>query len=190
MLFIINHITDKVEINAFSKTQAQLSFLKTDETLPGGKAIVYLATNIFRINDKEKLTADKDFGITGNISTLQIVKSRTTSNGKTCPLVFDQDHGFDIELSLFILLKDAKRINGAGVGMYLGDNKDDKEMKFSQKTFKEKLASSERLRTEFMKQVIEVLKEQLESSSESNYSNNFATNLNDDIMNSVNQFVA
>lgn len=34
----INHINQKLEMNAFAKTQAQVLYLKADETLPGGNA--------------------------------------------------------------------------------------------------------------------------------------------------------
>lgn len=38
ILFIINHINQKVEINMFSRTKSQVSYLKQGETLPGGNA--------------------------------------------------------------------------------------------------------------------------------------------------------
>ena len=43
ILFTINHINDKVEINPFAHTKAQIGYLKQGETLPGGKAALYLA---------------------------------------------------------------------------------------------------------------------------------------------------
>lgn len=36
ILFAINHINEKIEINPFAKTQAQTMFLKMNESLPGG----------------------------------------------------------------------------------------------------------------------------------------------------------
>ena len=63
-----------------------------------------------------------------------MVKSRTNKAGQFATLVFNQESGFDPELSLFILLKDNGRIKGAGIGLYIGDRND---LKFSQKNFKE-----------------------------------------------------
>ena len=45
VLFVINHITESVEINQFTKQQGQLSYLKKGERLSGGRAIIYV-TNL------------------------------------------------------------------------------------------------------------------------------------------------
>ena len=50
-IFVINHITAKIEINPFSKTQSQIMYLKQDESVPGGTAPIYLANNLLKFNE-------------------------------------------------------------------------------------------------------------------------------------------
>lgn len=139
ILFIINHINMKVEINAFARTKAQVSYLKPDETLPGGNAAIYLSNTIIRFDDNTKLKESEGFGIRGNLVDLCLVKSRTNAaGGETATLVFNQDTGYDPELSLLVMLKNAKLITGAGAWFSLSNRPD---LKFSQKQFKEKLSS-------------------------------------------------
>lgn len=100
---------------------------------------------------------------------LTLVKSRTNKAGQAATLVFNQESGFDPELSLFVLLKDNGRIRGAGIGLYIDDRND---MKFSQKNFKEKMANNPELQEVFMKAVIEVLKSQLDTDVKESIDNN------------------
>ena len=44
-----NHILDDIQINPFSKKQAQIAGLKDGERLTGGKAAVYLAKILYRV---------------------------------------------------------------------------------------------------------------------------------------------
>ena len=91
---------------------------------------------------------------------LSLVKSRNNRAGKSCTLVFNQSTGFDPELSLFVMLKNAKMINGAGAYLYIGDRSD---IKFSQKTFKEKMRENPELRQAFIEQVMVLLKSDLDA---------------------------
>ena len=154
ILFVINHITEKVDISPFARKKNQLSFLKQDENLPGGRTPVYLANLLVRIDDGAKLKESEGYGIQGSIVELTLIKSRTSAAGNSVNLIFDYNHGFDNELSLFQLLKEEGYVNGAGSHFYLGDHK---EIKFAQKDFKTKLAESEELQKIF----VEVSKEAL-----------------------------
>ena len=136
ILFVINHINDKVEINPFSHTKAQIGYLKQDETLPGGKAALYLANNMIRVDDGAKLKASEGLGIDGKIVDFAIVKSRTNSSGKSVPMVFNAVSGFDDILSLFMFMKSYGAIEIKGATCVLKGYPD---MKFSQKNFKELL---------------------------------------------------
>lgn len=147
ILFIINHITDKVEINAFSHTPSLISYLKPNETLPGGRTPVYLANLILRIDDSTKLKETEGFKILGSKVTLTILKSRTAAPSSSVELIFDYSRGFDPDLSLFEYLKSNGYVNGAGVGMYFGERSD---MKFSQAKFKEKLETNPEFRQVFI----------------------------------------
>lgn len=115
---------------------------------------------MLRFDDKSKLKEEEGLGIAGSLVDVTLVKSRTSRAGKVATLVFNQDYGYDEELSLYILLKNANRIKGAGAYLYIGDRDD---MKFSQKVFKQKLAENEEFRQVFMQEVISVLKESMET---------------------------
>jgi RecA/RadA recombinase len=154
ILFTINHILDEIQMGFIPKA-AQISGLKQGERLPGGKAAIYLANNMFRTDDSLTLKADKDFGIDGSVVTLTLIKSRTNATKRSVPLIFNKTEGyFDNILSLFMLLKNEGRIKGAGVGSYLEGCPD---VKFSQKNFKQQLESHKELRDAFSQECYNVL---------------------------------
>lgn len=160
ILMMVNHINKKIDINPMQRTKAQLSYLKQDETLPGGNTAIYLTNILIRFDDNSKLKEDEAFGVAGNLVDVSLVKSRNNRAGKSCTLVFNQSTGFDPELSLFVMLKNAKMINGAGAYLYIGDRSD---IKFSQKTFKEKMRENPELRQAFIEQVMVLLKSDLDA---------------------------
>ena len=154
IFFTINHILDEIQMGFIPKA-AQISGLKQGERLPGGKAALYLANNMFRVDDSTTLKESEGFGINGSIVTLTVIKSRTNATKRSVPLIFNKTTGrFDEELSLFQLLKQEGRIAGAGAYSYLEECPD---IKFSQKTFKSVLNSSPELRQAFAKEVFNVL---------------------------------
>ena len=81
IFFTINHILAEIQMGFIPKA-AQISGLKQGERLPGGGAAIYLANNMFRVDDTNTLKADKDFGIDGSIVNLTIIKSRTNVSKK------------------------------------------------------------------------------------------------------------
>lgn len=155
ILFTINHINDKIEINAFTHSKAQISFLKQGETLPGGKAALYLANNMIRVDDGAKLKETDGLGINGKIVDFEIIKSRTNAAGRSVPMVFDFTNGFDDILSLFMFLKSTGAII-TGATCYLRGHED---MKFRQRDFKNKLFND----PEFAKAFNEVARAELET---------------------------
>lgn len=140
IFFGINHITSQVSINPMMHQKTDNAGLKQGESLPGGKTPLYLANNIFRLDDGAKLTSDKEFGIDGCHVTISLVKSRTASTGvsSAVDMIFNFDTGFDADLSMYMMLKNAGVVNGAGAFLYFGDRSD---KKFSQRQLKEKLAT-------------------------------------------------
>lgn len=146
ILFVINHITEQVDISLFSKSQGQLSYLKQGERLGGGRAAIYVTNLLIRLDDHSKLKEDEGFGIEGTLVDFTLLKSRTAHAGSKVTLVFNYDTGFDPELSLLYFLKTQKLLGGAGAYLYL-QNKPD--MKFSQKQFKAKLRENEEFRQAF-----------------------------------------
>lgn len=154
ILFVINHITEDVKINPYAGGQGQLSYLKPGERLGGGRAAIYVTNLLVRLDDHSKMTQEKDLGIDGILVDFTLLKSRTAAVGQKCTLVFDYKRGFDPELSLYYFLKTRKLVNGAGVGLYLGDRSD---LKFSQKKLKEKLQTNEEFRQVFVSYCIQEL---------------------------------
>jgi len=118
-----------------------------------------MSNNIIRFDDNTKLKPDKDFGINGSIVDVSLLKSRSASVNQSVPLVFQFDTGFDIELSLYLLLKNSGMIKGAGSYFYI-DGFD--QCKFSQIMFRKTLFGNEELYNAFMKKSIEVLKQYID----------------------------
>lgn len=154
ILFVINHITEKVDISMFAKKKAQLSFLKQDETLPGGRTPIYLSNLLIRLDDNSKLKESEGYGIKGSIVEVTLLKSRSSASGNSVNLIFDLDKGFDKELSMFQLLKEQGYVKGAGAYLYF-DGYDN--IKFAQKNFKKKLQESKELQQIFTKISYDVL---------------------------------
>jgi RecA/RadA recombinase len=159
IIFIaINHINEKVE-TTIVHTKSKTPWLKQNETLPGGNAPIYSST-IFRMDDGTKLTSDKDFGIDGCVVTISNVKSRSGISGtkSATDLVFNYITGFDPDLSMYLMLKNAGRVNGAGAYLYFGDRSD---YKFSQKNFKAKLSEDQDFLNIFISEVVTCLQSEL-----------------------------
>lgn len=183
ILLVINHINKKIDINPMQRTKSQVAYLKQDESLPGGNTVIYLTNILLKFDDNSKLKQDEAFGIAGNLVDITLVKSRNNRAGKTCTLVFNQDQGFDPELSLFVMLKNAKRINGAGAYLYVGKCSD---VKFSQKNFKQKLRESPELRQAFIAEVMDMLKAELDTNDKDEIIQDYDYSLNTDILSQIN----
>ena len=164
ILFVINHINQKVDINPFARTKAQISYLKPDETLPGGNINNYLANNMIRIDDSTKLKDSEGLGISGKMVDFTLVKSRTNSPGRSVTMVFDFDNGYDPILSLFSYMKSNGYIESKGAYMNIhGSN-----IKFTQKGFLEKLYTDQEFASVFNTACNEHLTELLSVPEENN----------------------
>lgn len=151
ILFVVNHITEKVEINMFAKTKAQIAGLKPGETLGGGRVANYLTNLLVRLDDNSTLKPTEGFYINGSIVEISLVKSRTSARGRSVNLVFNHEEGFDKELSLFYMLKDQGLVTVTGTSMtFMGEDK----VKCAQKELKSKLKNDEDFRQLFMKYVM------------------------------------
>jgi len=179
ILFTVNHILDEIQMGFIPKA-AQISGLKQGERLPGGKAAIYLANNMFRADDSLTLKADKDFGIDGSVVTITLVKSRTNATKKTVPMIFNKSEGcFDNILSLFMLLKNEGKLSGAGAYLFLDECPD---IKFSQRNFKQQLEDHKELREAFSKKCYETLCTFLSDTKNKHFEEN---SLEDDILDSI-----
>lgn len=154
ILLLINHITTDIN-TGFLPKKAELAYLKQGEHIAGGKSLIYIQNNIFRLDIKSKLKAEEGLGISGSIVNIDIVKSRSNKSGRSnCFLVFDQELGYDSDLSLLMLLKENKILEGSGAYLKLPNY----DKKFSQRQFKEILYSDPDFYTAFVKICIEYLK--------------------------------
>ncbi len=145
IMFIINHITEKVEINPMMHSKSKTIYLKANETLPRGVTPIYVANNVIRIDDGKKLKVSEGYGVDGAIATFSLVKSRSARANAGTNLIFDQNNGFDPDLSMLQFMKDNEMLNGSGT-YYFGDRSD---LKFMQKNFKQKLIENPEFRTVF-----------------------------------------
>ena len=179
ILIVINHILDDVSINPMQKKKASIGWLKQGETLPGGKEPQYLSNNIIRFDDNTKLKEDKDFGIDGNLVDISLVKSRQSKSGKSITAVFHYDTGFDPELSLLVMLKQAGRVNGAGAYLYIDDYK---EKKFAQKNFKSLLNKDPEFQRIVMDAAIPCLQDLVYDSQLDYLLNDETTSITDNIL--------
>lgn len=141
ILFVINHINPKIEINSFMPTQGQTIYLDQNESLPGGNTPLYLSNNILKTKTGTKLTAEKNpYGdFTGWVSQGKIVKSRTNRAGQDFGLIYNQEYGYDRILSAYEMLKSEKMVRGSGAWFYLDGLE---SIKFQQRNFKAKLEES------------------------------------------------
>ena len=171
ILFTVNHILDEIQMGFIPKA-AQISGLKQGERLPGGKAAIYLANNMFRADDSLTLKESEGFGINGSVVTITLVKSRTNATKRSVPLIFNKTEGrFDKVLSLFYLLKTEGVFKGAGAYLFLDEVPD---IKFSQKNFKSILESSPELQKAFANECYKVLSKYLSDTRNVASDNNMA----------------
>ena len=154
ILCSINHINDDPS-TGFLPKPAQISGLKQGERLPGGKAALYIANNMFRLDDRAALKESEGYGIAGQVVDISLVKSRTNQNKRSVPLIFNKtEGGFDPILSMLYLLNSEGKVGGAGARCYFLDEPD---IKFSKKNFKAELEESPDLQRAFTIQCRDVL---------------------------------
>lgn len=163
ILCVINHITDDVQITMMPKKGDNM-YLKQGEKTPGGKTPFYLSNMVFRLDDNTKLKSGEGLGIHGNLVDISLVKSRTSGADtvKIGTLVLDPIRGFNPMLSLFINLKDAGYIQGAGAFLYI---KDHPEYKFAQKNIEKLLIEESGFREVFLNAAVELYRSQLSARS-------------------------
>lgn len=179
VLFTINHINDDVN-TGFMPKPVQIDGLKQGERMPGGKAVQYLANNLFRMDQRGTLKEEEGYGIFGTVIDVSSVKSRTNASKKMAiPLIFDKTNGkFDNILSIYHYLKTEGYVGGAGRSMFFNNAPD---IKFSQKEFKQKLYSSPELQKAFA----EISKEAMERMLSDTMNKTEEANMNDNINNLI-----
>ena len=160
ILFVINHINEDVNISIFKK-KPKLTYLKQGETIPGGNTPLYVSNLIIRLDADSKIKEGEGFDVDGTIVNVTLLKSRNNKANQSVKLVFNQESGFDYDLSLLLLLKEHKKLGGAGAYLTVGDC----NVKFAQKQFKTKLAQYPELQEAVNIEVSKILKEMLSENS-------------------------
>ena len=168
IMLLINHITTDIN-TGFLPKKPEFPYLKQGEHLPSSKAVAYLSNGMFRLDIKSKLKPEDGLGVLGSLVSLDVIKSRTNKTSRArCTLVFDQDRGYDPDLSLFVMLKEEKLIEGAGAYLKIPNY----DLKFSQKNFKELIRTNPDFYNAFAKYCIDFLSNTLNEEYESIKRNN------------------
>ena len=139
IVIFINHVNTNMSMGV-TPAVSTTRFLSNTKSVSGGTAVQYSVNLFIEIEAKDKLDKDDKYGIKGFKTNINIIKSRNSSAGISTTMIFNQEEGFDEDLSMFELLYNNKKICGAGVGMYLPGLE---TKKFRMSTFKEKLKDPE-----------------------------------------------
>lgn len=157
IVYAINHINQKIEINPMMKTQPQLIYMKMDESMPGGNAPIYYAHNLFKFVTAGKYVSDKD-GFDGFKVRCELLKSRTNKAGQFCHLAYNQAKGFDPAYTMYEFAKDNELIAGRNPYQYFAGHD---EAKFSSKKFSQVFLEEEKVRYALFDSTLPVLRSQL-----------------------------
>lgn len=99
LVFMINHITRKIQ-TGFISAPRDLLGMAENESISGGRAVLYLPNNVIRLKNKGMLKPDKDYHINGVVIDTTFYKSRTNASNVSCELIFDKKNGFSPALTL------------------------------------------------------------------------------------------
>lgn len=118
IVYGINHINTNMSISAFVPVTRQQNYLKQDESLPGGKTMLYYPFNIVKLTAKpsDSFTEDGD-GVSGFIVNIEPIKSSSNQSGNNAKgisfdMVFSHKHGFDSLRTMIIYGRDHGLIEG------------------------------------------------------------------------------
>lgn len=158
---IINHIKDKPAVGM--PQQADIRYLKQNESIPCGKALLYYSSLMIRLTSvgSEKYNME-EHGFDGFGVNLQFIKSRGSIDGITIPMVYNGKKGYDSVRSNFMFAKDLGMITGNKNGFYFTD---DKDHKFRFDSMPEEFAANPELYKVMYSHIIPVLEKRLTSVS-------------------------
>lgn len=101
IVYGINHLNTNMSMNAFIPVAKQQNYLKQDESIPGGKTMLYYPFNIVKLTAKpgDDFTDDVD-GFAGHMVMIEPIKSSSNQSGNkqkgiSFEMVFSHKHGFD-----------------------------------------------------------------------------------------------
>lgn len=118
IVYGINHINTNMSMNAFVPVAKQQNYLKQDESIPGGKTMIYYPFNIVKLTAKpsDDFTEEGD-GFAGHMVMVEPIKSSSNqsgnnSKGVSFELVFSHKEGFDSLRSMIMYGRDHGLIEG------------------------------------------------------------------------------
>lgn len=101
IIYGINHINDNMSMNSFTPVAKQQNFLKQNESIPGGKTMLYYPYNIIKLTSKpsDDFTEESD-GFSGHVVMIEPIKSSSNQSGNNSKgisfeMIFSFKHGFD-----------------------------------------------------------------------------------------------
>lgn len=118
IIYGINHLNGNMSMTSFVPVAKQQNFLKQDESIPGGKTMIFYPFNIAKMIAKpsDDFTEAAD-GFAGHMVMIEPIKSSSnqsgnTSKGVSFQMVFSYKYGFDSLRTLVIYAKDRGLIEG------------------------------------------------------------------------------
>lgn len=118
IIYGINHINSNMSMNAFVPVAKQQNFLKQDESIPGGKTMLYYPYNIIKLTAKpsDDFTEESD-GFSGHIVMVEPIKSSSNQSGNNSKgisfeMVFSFKDGFDPLRTMILYGKEYGMIEG------------------------------------------------------------------------------
>lgn len=156
-VFTINHINSKVEMNAFTKTQPQVMYLKMDESVPGGTAPIYYANTFVKFVSAGKFNTE-DNGFDGFMVRAELLKSRSNKAGQSCNMIYNQATGFDPILTLYQYAEDEGLVDGRNPYRYFKGYED---AKFDSRKFRKDFNDNAKVREALMQTVVPRLESML-----------------------------
>lgn len=118
IIYGINHINSNIGMNSFIPVTKQQNYLKQDESIPGGKTMLYYPFNIIKLVSKpsDDFTRETD-GFAGHIVMVEPIKcssnqSGNNSKGISFEMVFSFKRGFDALRTMILYGKSYGIIEG------------------------------------------------------------------------------
>lgn len=173
ILFGINHILEDVQMTAMPKKNP-VPYLKQGERIPKGRTATFLANNIIRLDNANKLKVDEGYHIEGSVIEASLVKSRASGKKKPTRLVLDFANGFDPWLSTLETMKYNKLLYGGGASLAVDP---EKQFKFSLGTFRDKVLNDQEFRNAFIRHALDYLKTTVMRSATTNIDENHIDDL-------------
>jgi hypothetical protein len=118
IIYAINHINTNMSMNAFVPVSKQHNFLKQDESIPGGKTMLYYPFNIIKLiaRPSDDFSEETD-GFSGHVVMVEPIKSSSNQSGNNSKgisfeMIFSFKYGFDSLRSIIWYGKEMGIIEG------------------------------------------------------------------------------